>query len=59
MSPEVDPMEGTGGMGATLCWFVTPRGVISALFVVASTFGLGVGRVAKGPTGMGLGGRSS
>jgi hypothetical protein len=58
MSPEVDPMEGTGGMGETSFWFVTLRGGISVLFGVASTFGLGGAKVAKGRTGMELGGRS-
>lgn len=58
MSPEADPMEGTGGTGETLCWFVMPRGGILVRCAVASTFGLGVGMVAKGPIGMGLGGRS-
>ena len=46
------------GMGVTLCWFATLRGAIWVLCGGASTFGLGVERVAKGPTGMGLGERS-
>ncbi len=46
------------GMGGMWCWSAMPRGVISVLFAVASTFGLGVEGVAKGRIDMGLGGRS-
>jgi len=53
------PMVETVGMGGTWCLSAIPVVVTSVPCAVASTFGLGVGRVAKGRTGMGLGGRSS
>lgn len=51
-------MVGTGDMAGTLCWFATPRGGILVRCGVASTFGPAGDGVAKGRTGMGLGGRS-
>lgn len=58
MFPAVALTVGTVGTVATWCSSAMPAVVISVLFGVASTFELGVGRVAKGPIGMGLGGRS-
>lgn len=46
------------GMGGMWCLFAIPVVVTLVRCGVASTFGLGAGRVAKDPTGMGLGGRS-
>lgn len=46
------------GMGGMWCLSAIRRGGIWGRCAGASTFGLGVGRVAKGPIGMGLGGRS-
>lgn len=47
------------GMGGMWCSSAIPVVATLVRCAVASTFGLGVGRVAKGPIGMGLGGRSS
>lgn len=58
MCREVALTVETVGTGGMLCWFVTLRGGISVRCGGASTFGLGAGRVGKGPTGMGVGGRS-
>jgi hypothetical protein len=49
---------GMVGMVATWCSSAMPAVAILGGCGVASTFGLGVGRVAKGRTGMGLGGKS-
>ncbi len=46
------------GMEGMWCLSATPVVATLVRCGAASTFGLGVGRVAKGPTGMGLGGRS-
>jgi len=51
-------MVGMAGMGGMLCWFATRRVGIWGRCVVASTSGPAGDGVAKGPTGMGLGGRS-
>jgi hypothetical protein len=52
-------MEGMEVTAETLCLSAMQVAAISVPFGGASTSGLGVGRVAKGPIGMGLGGRSS
>jgi hypothetical protein len=46
------------GMGGTWCLSATRRAETWVRCAGVSTSELGVGRVAKGPIGMGLGGRS-
>jgi hypothetical protein len=52
------PMAGMVGMGGTWCSSAMPAVAILGGCGVASTFELGVGRVGKGPIGMGLEGKS-
>ena len=51
-------MAAMGGTAAMWCSFATQADAIWGRCGGASTFELGVGKVAKGPTGMGLGARS-
>lgn len=57
MCRVVGPMAAMGGMGVMWCSFAMRLSGISLPLGGASTFGLGVGSMGKGRTGMGHGGR--
>lgn len=59
MFRAVGRMVETVGMGGMWCLSAIPVAVTLGRCAVVSTSELGGGRVAKGPTGMGLGERSS